>query len=106
MLNYKKLNSYQIGPKKFILKKIKSIQWAIFYLFTETHDELSVSSDLYEGTRMARVSDLRGIRQIIQPLEMAGTLVRRTDEEVCISTSILSSFLREPLSNKLLQVFG
>lgn len=44
---------------------------------------------------MARVSDLRGIRQIIQPLEMAGTLVRRTDEEVCIPVpaSILSSFL-------------
>lgn len=32
---------------------------------------------------MARVSDLSGIRQIIQPLEAAGTLVRRTDEEVC-----------------------
>jgi len=39
-------------------------------------------SDLYEGTRMARVTDLAGIRQIIQPLEESGTLVRRTDEEV------------------------
>ncbi|XP_038881461.1 probable amino-acid acetyltransferase NAGS2, chloroplastic isoform X2 [Benincasa hispida] len=49
-----------------------------------------VASDLYEGTRMARVSDLRGIRQIIQPLEMAGTLVRRTDEELLES---LDSFV-------------
>lgn len=106
MLNYKKLNSYQIGPKNFILKKIKSIQWAIFYPLTDMHDELSVSSDLYEGTRMARVSDLRGIRQIILPLEMAGTLVRRSDEEVCISTSTLSSVLQEPLSNKLFPVCG
>lgn len=31
---------------------------------------------------MARVADLAGIRQIIQPLEESGTLVRRTDEEV------------------------
>ncbi|XP_062004870.1 probable amino-acid acetyltransferase NAGS1, chloroplastic isoform X3 [Rosa rugosa] len=41
-----------------------------------------VASDVYEGTRMARVSDLSGIRQIIQPLEAAGTLVTRTDEEL------------------------
>lgn len=31
---------------------------------------------------MARVSDLSRIRQIIRPLEAAGTLVTRTDEEV------------------------
>ncbi|XP_011657907.1 probable amino-acid acetyltransferase NAGS2, chloroplastic isoform X2 [Cucumis sativus] len=49
-----------------------------------------VASDLYEGTRMARVSDLRGIRQIILPLEMAGTLVRRSDEELLES---LDSFV-------------
>nr|AFA37979.1 N-acetylglutamate synthase [Cucurbita maxima x Cucurbita moschata] len=49
-----------------------------------------VASDLYEGTRMASVSDLRGIRQIIQPLEMAGTLVPRTDEELLES---LNSFV-------------
>ncbi|KAL6227495.1 hypothetical protein ACLB2K_001452 [Fragaria x ananassa] len=41
-----------------------------------------VASDVYEGTRMARVSDLSGIRQIIRPLEAAGTLVTRTDEEL------------------------
>ncbi|EEF37109.1 N-acetyltransferase, putative [Ricinus communis] len=41
-----------------------------------------VASDLYEGTRMARMTDLSGIRQIIQPLEDSGVLVRRTDEEL------------------------
>ncbi|XP_058006208.1 probable amino-acid acetyltransferase NAGS2, chloroplastic isoform X2 [Hevea brasiliensis] len=41
-----------------------------------------VASDVYEGTRMARVTDLSGIRQIIQPLEDSGVLVRRTDEEL------------------------
>ncbi|XP_022775100.1 probable amino-acid acetyltransferase NAGS2, chloroplastic isoform X2 [Durio zibethinus] len=41
-----------------------------------------VASDLYEGTRMAKVTDLAGIKQIIQPLEESGTLVRRSDEEL------------------------
>ena len=39
-------------------------------------------SDVYEGTRDAKVNDLAGIRGIIKPLEEAGILVRRTDEEV------------------------
>ncbi|KAJ4866699.1 hypothetical protein Rs2_51772 [Raphanus sativus] len=38
-------------------------------------------SDVYEGTRDAKVDDLAGIRHIIKPLEEAGILVRRTDEE-------------------------
>lgn len=46
-------------------------------------------SDVYEGTRMARVTDLSGIRQIIRPLEEAGILIRRTDEEVLTSVSVL-----------------
>ncbi|KAK8673087.1 hypothetical protein V6N13_111443 [Hibiscus sabdariffa] len=41
-----------------------------------------VASDLYEGARMAMVTDLTGIKQIIQPLEESGTLVRRSDEEL------------------------
>lgn len=44
--------------------------------------QLLFADDLYEGTRMARESDVAGIRQIIQPLEDAGTLVQRTDEEL------------------------
>jgi amino-acid N-acetyltransferase len=41
-----------------------------------------VASDVYEGTRDARVEDLAGIRHIIKPLEESGILVRRTDEEL------------------------
>ncbi|KAK9678456.1 hypothetical protein RND81_11G212800 [Saponaria officinalis] len=41
-----------------------------------------VASDVYEGTRMARDTDLARIRQLIQPLEESGTLIRRTDEEL------------------------
>lgn len=33
---------------------------------------------------MAKVDDLPGIRQIFKPLEDSGTLVKRTDAEVCI----------------------
>ncbi|POO00701.1 Acetylglutamate kinase argB [Trema orientale] len=51
-------------------------------LFTRDGMGTMVASDLYEGTRMARVTDLSGIREIIQPLEASGTLVRRTDEEL------------------------
>ncbi|KAM7507214.1 hypothetical protein LguiA_017667 [Lonicera macranthoides] len=41
-----------------------------------------VASDVYEGTRMAKVTDFDAIRQIIKPLEESGTLVKRTDEEL------------------------
>ncbi|KAK4346677.1 hypothetical protein RND71_033016 [Anisodus tanguticus] len=41
-----------------------------------------VASDLYEGARMARVSDIPGIKQLLQPLEDSGTLIRRTEEEL------------------------
>ncbi|CAH2076191.1 unnamed protein product [Thlaspi arvense] len=41
-----------------------------------------VASDVYEGTRDSKVEDLAGIRHIIKPLEEAGILVRRTDEEL------------------------
>ncbi|KAF5961150.1 hypothetical protein HYC85_002359 [Camellia sinensis] len=49
-----------------------------------------VASDLYEGTRIARVTDIPGIKQIIHPLEESGTLVRRTDEELL---KVLDSFI-------------
>ncbi|XP_047333693.1 probable amino-acid acetyltransferase NAGS1, chloroplastic [Impatiens glandulifera] len=41
-----------------------------------------VASDLYEGTRMATANDMLGIKQIIHPLEEAGILVKRTDDEI------------------------
>ncbi|KAM7263415.1 hypothetical protein ACFE04_001098 [Oxalis oulophora] len=59
-------------------------------LFKRDGTGTMVASDLYEGTRMARVTDLSGIRQIIRPLEESGILVRRTDEELLES---LGSFV-------------
>ncbi|EPS62026.1 n-acetyl-glutamate synthase, partial [Genlisea aurea] len=41
-----------------------------------------VASDLYEGIRMARGSDVEGIEQLLLPLEETGTLIRRTREEL------------------------
>lgn len=42
---------------------------------------------------MAKVTDFSAIRQIIQPLEESGTLVKRTDEEVCISVFFGTTYL-------------
>ncbi|KAH6796809.1 N-acetyl-l-glutamate synthase 2 [Perilla frutescens var. hirtella] len=41
-----------------------------------------VASDLYEGMRMAKVTDLYGIKQLLLPLEESGTLIKRTEEEL------------------------
>ncbi|KAI3953309.1 hypothetical protein MKX01_042304 [Papaver californicum] len=41
-----------------------------------------VASDVYEGTRMAMKMDLLGIKQLIQPLEEAGTLIKRTEDQL------------------------
>ncbi|KAI4330733.1 hypothetical protein MLD38_028991 [Melastoma candidum] len=49
-----------------------------------------VASDLYEGTRTAKDTDLHGIRQLLKPLEESGTLIRRTDEELL---EALNSFI-------------
>ncbi|KAK6151142.1 hypothetical protein DH2020_016074 [Rehmannia glutinosa] len=49
-----------------------------------------VASDLYEGMRMASVTDLRGVKQLLQPLEESGTLIKRTEEELL---KALSSFI-------------
>uniref|UniRef100_A0A1D1YDZ5 amino-acid N-acetyltransferase n=1 Tax=Anthurium amnicola TaxID=1678845 RepID=A0A1D1YDZ5_9ARAE len=51
-------------------------------LFTRDGMGTMVASDVYEGTRMARAADLPGIRQIIEPMEETGALVRRTDEQL------------------------
>lgn len=47
---------------------------------------LHCCSDLYEGTRMAQATDISGIKQILQPLEEKGVLVKRTEEEVCLTS--------------------
>ncbi|XVF59250.1 hypothetical protein PTKIN_Ptkin07bG0260900 [Pterospermum kingtungense] len=54
-----------------------------------------VASDLYEGARMAKVTDIAGIKQIIQPLEESGTLVRRSDEELLKALDSLIVMERE-----------
>ncbi|KAH6759876.1 N-acetyl-l-glutamate synthase 1 [Perilla frutescens var. frutescens] len=41
-----------------------------------------VASDLYEGMRVATVADLDGIKQLLLPLEEAGTLIKRNEEEL------------------------
>lgn len=33
------------------------------------------------------MTDISGIKQLIQPLEASGVLVKRTDEEVCFAKS-------------------
>ncbi|WOK93121.1 putative amino-acid acetyltransferase NAGS2, chloroplastic [Canna indica] len=51
-------------------------------LFTRDGVGTMVASDVYEGTRSARAADLPGIRRVIQPLEQAGVLIQRTNEEL------------------------
>ncbi|GMY07312.1 probable amino-acid acetyltransferase NAGS1, chloroplastic isoform X2 [Fagus crenata] len=51
-------------------------------LFTRDGYGTMVASDLYEGTRIASVTDLSRIRQLILPLEESGKLIRRTDQEL------------------------
>ncbi|CAN6450131.1 unnamed protein product [Victoria cruziana] len=51
-------------------------------LFTRDGVGTMVASDVYEGTRMARMEDIPGIKKVIQPLENSGALVRRTHEEL------------------------
>ncbi|XAR57706.1 Amino-acid N-acetyltransferase [Bertholletia excelsa] len=54
-----------------------------------------VASDMYEGTRMAKATDISGIKQIIQPLEESGTLVKRTEEELLQALDSLIVVKRE-----------
>ncbi|XP_047954896.1 probable amino-acid acetyltransferase NAGS1, chloroplastic isoform X2 [Salvia hispanica] len=41
-----------------------------------------VASDLYEGMRMAKVTDFHRIKQLLLPLEESGTLIKRTEEQL------------------------
>ncbi|XP_078435369.1 putative amino-acid acetyltransferase NAGS2, chloroplastic [Wolffia australiana] len=51
-------------------------------LFTRDGVGTMVASDVYEGTRMAKKTDVLGIREIIQPLEESGALVKRTNQQL------------------------
>ena len=79
-----KLFPFEGGGKKieilhFLSKSYHSKPFSFSYL------SIKFCSDLYEGTRMAQVTDIAGIKQIIQPLEASGILVKRTDEEVYLA---------------------
>ncbi|HBM48852.1 MAG TPA: amino-acid N-acetyltransferase, partial [Marinobacter sp.] len=49
-------------------------------LFTRDGSGTLVSGDNYEQIRQARVEDIGGILELIQPLEEQGVLVRRSRE--------------------------
>ena len=51
-------------------------------LFTRDGDGTLVTADIYEGVRDARIDDVPGILELIRPLEEAGTLVRRSREQL------------------------
>ncbi len=51
-------------------------------LFTRDGDGLLVTQDLYEQTRQARIDDVAGILELIEPLEQAGALVKRSRERL------------------------
>ncbi|XP_042444416.1 probable amino-acid acetyltransferase NAGS1, chloroplastic isoform X2 [Zingiber officinale] len=53
-------------------------------LFTRDGVGTMVASDVYEGTRSAIAADLPGIKRVIQPLEVSGVLIKRTDEETSL----------------------
>ncbi|KAJ6806896.1 putative amino-acid acetyltransferase NAGS2, chloroplastic [Iris pallida] len=64
-------------------------------LFTRDGAGTMVASDVYEGTRAARVEDLPGIKQLIKPMEESGALVRRTKEELLKSLDSFSVIERD-----------
>lgn len=49
-----------------------------------------VASDLYEGMRTAKVTDLQGIKRLLEPLEDSGVLIKRSQEELLVA---LDSFI-------------
>ncbi|KAF3323329.1 putative amino-acid acetyltransferase NAGS1 [Carex littledalei] len=51
-------------------------------LFTRDGVGTMIARDVYEGTRVARVSDFAGIKGLIRPLEESGVFIQRTDEEL------------------------
>lgn len=61
------------------------------------HESLFLS-DLYEGTRMARLSDIPEIKQLLQPLEESGTLIRRSEEEVNLDAFYYGKILAKSAS--------
>ncbi|MFT5503416.1 MAG: amino-acid N-acetyltransferase [Gammaproteobacteria bacterium] len=51
-------------------------------LFTRDGDGIMITDRFYEGLRQARIEDVAGISQIIEPLENGGVLVARSREQL------------------------
>ena len=51
-------------------------------LFTREGAGMMVTNLFYEGLRKANIDDIGGILQLIRPLEQAGTLIRRSREQL------------------------
>ncbi|KAI5075625.1 hypothetical protein GOP47_0009701 [Adiantum capillus-veneris] len=51
-------------------------------LYTRDGIGTMVASDRYEGTRLANVSDVPKIEELLQPLEESGVLIKRTREQL------------------------
>lgn len=86
------LKHYIICSRLFMMLSLINLYFCSFIrrfhqsaLISYSYPSIEFCSDLYEGTRMAQNEDLSGIKQIIQPLEASGILVKRTDEEVCLT---------------------
>lgn len=51
-------------------------------LFTRDGIGTMVASDVYEGTRTAGVGDINGIQHLLLPLEEAGVVIKRSNEQL------------------------
>lgn len=51
-------------------------------LFTRDGAGMMITNLFYEGLRVATIDDIGGILQLIQPLEKAGTLIKRSREQL------------------------
>ena len=51
-------------------------------LFTRDGAGTMLTAEVYEGQRTARIDDISGILELIEPLESEGTLVRRSREQL------------------------
>ncbi len=64
-------------------------------MFTRDGVGTMINADVYEGTREARLEDIGGILELIHPMEEAGSLVRRSREQLEIDISDYSVIERD-----------
>ncbi|MDX5332474.1 MAG: amino-acid N-acetyltransferase [Gammaproteobacteria bacterium] len=76
------INAAQQGVRRVHLVQQQRDGALLLELFTRDGDGTLVTADIYEGVRDARIDDVAGILELIRPLEEAGTLVRRSREQL------------------------